>query len=104
MSLPNSPMMLDSTGQTIVQKLQGIIDALGGGGGTMAMPPEYDPDLEDFSVGYFEDQYVTYDSKLYKCIQQIYVDTGSPAGPFDSSKWVEITDLFNEFFQLKLVI
>lgn len=101
-TLPNSPMMLDSTGQSIVQKLQGIINAIGGGGGgSMPMPPEYDPELEDSTVGYFEDQYVIYDSKLYKCIQQIYVDTGSPAGPFNSSKWVEITDLFNEFFQLK---
>lgn len=101
MSLPNSPMMLDSTGQTIVQKLQGIIDALGGGGGTLAMPPEYDPELEDNTKGYYVGQYVTYQDSLYKCNSTIYVTIGTPAGAFDDTKWDEITDLFNEFFQFK---
>lgn len=102
MSLPNSPMLLDSTGQTIVQKLQGIIDALGGGGGgDMVMPPEYDPELEDSTKGYFVGQYVTYNDSLYKCTTDIYVSSGNPAGAFDDTKWTEITDLFNEFFQLK---
>lgn len=101
-TLPNSPMMLDSTGRSIVQKLQGIIDALGGGGGgDMVMPPEYDPELEDPTKGYFVGQYVTYNESLYKCITDIYVSSGNPAGAFDDTKWTEITDLFNEFFQLK---
>ena len=101
-TLPNSPMMLDSTGRSIVQKLQGIIDALGGGGGgDMVMPPEYDPTLEDSSKGYFRGQYVTYNDSLYKCKEFIYVTEGTPAGPFDDTKWDEITDLFDEFFQLK---
>ena len=39
--IPNSPSLLDSTGQVIVQKLQGIITALGGGGGTVIIE-EYD--------------------------------------------------------------
>ena len=101
-TLPDSPMMLDSTGRTIVQKLQGIIDALGGGGGgDMVMPPEYDPELEDSTKGYFRGQYVTYNDSLYKCKVFINVYEGHPAGPFDATKFDEITDLFNEFFQLK---
>ena len=101
-TLPNSPMMLDSTGRSIVQKLQGIIDALGGGGGgDMVMPPEYDPELEDPTKGYFVGQYVTYNESLYRCITDVYVSSGNPAGAFDDTKWTEITDLFNEFFQFK---
>ena len=96
-TLPNSPMMLDSTGRSIVQKLQGIIDALGGGGGgDMVMPPEYDPELEDNTKGYFRGQYVTYNDSLYKCKQFIYVTEGTPAGPFDDTKWDEWTQLPQE--------
>lgn len=98
-TLPNSPMMLDSTGQSIVQKLQGIINALGGGGGgDMVMPPEYDPDQE---TPYYQGQYITYQDSLYKANTNISASTGYPVGAFDSTKWDEITDLFDEFFQLK---
>ena len=73
MSLPNSPMMLDSTGQAMVQKLQGIINAIGGGGGgSMPLPPEYDPELEDPTKGYFVGQYVTYNDSLYKRMDDFF--------------------------------
>lgn len=107
-TLPNSPMVLDSTAQAIlatqqsmVTQLQGIIRALGGGGGDLIMPPEYDPELEDYNKGYYVGQYVTYNDSLYKCNTTIYVSSGEPAGAFDSTKWDEITDLFTEFFQSK---
>ena len=101
-TVPSSPMMLDSTGQAMVQKLQGIINAIGGGGGgSMPMPPEYDPELEDYNKGYYQGQYVIYEDSIYKCNTAIYVSSGNPAGAFDSSKWDEITDLFSEFFQSK---
>lgn len=57
----------------------------------MPMPPDWDQ-----ASAYQPDQYVTKDEKIYKAITTV-----SAGSAWDSTKWTEITDQFNEFFQSK---
>ena len=101
-TLPNSPMVLDVTGQAMVTKLEAIRQAIlaggGGGGGSMPMPPEYDADQEE---SYHQGEYTTYNGLIYKANQDISGYSGHPVGAFDDTKWDEVTDHFFEFFQSK---
>lgn len=83
--------------QDIVNWINNFVPPASGG----PTPPDYDPDLEDYTVGYYVGQYVTYDDTIYRCNTSISVSSGSPAGPFDDTKWDEVTDSFSEFYQLK---
>ena len=96
-TLPNSPMLLDSTGQVIAQKLQGIINALGGGGGTVIIE-EYDSSVlrypntgETGGYTYKVGDYCSYNNSVYFCKTPIYWNETTPPA-FDSTKWYDATD------------
>ena len=96
-TLPNSPMLLDSTGQVIAQKLQGIINALGGGGGTVIIE-EYDssvlryPNSDEISgYTYKVGDYCSYDNSIYFCKIPVIYNATTPV-VFDSNSWYDATD------------
>ena len=96
-TLPNSPMLLDSTGQVIAQKLQGIINALGGGGGTVIIE-EYDSSVlrypntgETGGYTYKVGDYCSYNNSIYFCNTPINWNATTPPA-FDSTKWYDATD------------
>lgn len=96
-TLPNSPMLLDSTGQVIAQKLQGIINALGGGGGTVIIE-EYDSSVlrypntgETGGYTYKVGDYCSYNDSIYFCKTPITWNSTTPP-EFDSTKWYNATD------------
>lgn len=97
-SLPNSPMLLDSTGQAMVDKLERIRNAIlnggGGGGGTTFTAPPYDASIarHGSNVAYRYGDYCTYEDTIYRCIVYgIYVST--PPAEFDSTKWEAVESL-----------
>ena len=94
--IPNSPALLDSTGQVIVQKLQGIINALGGGGTVII--EEYDSSVlrypntnEDAGLTYKVGDYCSYNNSIYFCNTAITWNSTTPPA-FDSTKWYDATD------------
>lgn len=96
-TLPNSPMLLDSTGQVIAQKLQGIINALGGGGGTVIIE-EYDSSVlrypnsnEDGGYTYKVGDYCSYNDAIYFCNTPITWNSSTPP-EFDATKWYDATN------------
>lgn len=93
---PNSPALLDSTGQVIVQKLQGIINALGGGGTVII--EEYDSSVlrypnsnEDGGYTYKVGDYCSYNNSIYFCNTPITLNSSTPP-EFDATKWYDATD------------
>lgn len=100
-SLPNSPMMLDSTGQAVVAKLQGIISAInnggGGGGGAAFTAPAYDTTIArhgQYSAYRYGD-YCTYQDVIYRCITN-NISVEDPCAAFDSTKWETFSSLAEE--------
>ena len=96
-TFPDSPALLDSTGRVIAQKLQGIIDALGGGGGTVIIE-EYDSSVlrypntgETGGYTYKVGDYCSYNDAIYFCKTPINWNSTTPPG-FDSTKWYDATD------------
>lgn len=97
-TLPNSPMLLDSTGQAMVTKLESIRLAIlnGGGGGSGAAftAPAYDASIarHGSNIAYRYGDYCTYQDVIYRCITYgIRVTT--PPQDFDSTKWETIDSL-----------
>ena len=102
---PNAPMLLDSTGQEIVTKLNGIKTAIengggGGGGGSCPAylkPQAYDPSIARHgqSYTYKYGDYCDNEGTPYRCISQngIQVDASHA---FDSTEWEEVTNFINE--------
>lgn len=105
MPTQRDPMLLDSTGQAIVLKLDGIKTAIenGGGGGGGSAPSyvlvkAYDTTIKRHGQyqwqSYCVGDYCLYNNTAYRCISDVsYAD---PTSSFDSSKWEEITDIPSE--------
>ena len=101
-TLPDSPMMLDSTGQALVDKLERIRNAIlnsggGGGGGAAFTAPPYDASIvrHGSSIAYRYGDYCTYDSAIYRCI--VYgIRVSDPPVEFDSEQWEAIESLATE--------
>ena len=105
MPTQRDPMLLDSTGQAIVLKLDGIKTAIenGGGGGGGSAPSyllvkAYDTTIKRHgqyqSQSYCPGDYCLYDSKVYRCITNVYY--ADPTSAFDSTCWEEIVDIPTE--------
>lgn len=91
---PNAPIILDSTGQAIVAQLQRIA---GGGGGGSVSAPEYDATTAryNYNAAYIYGDYCSYQGKTYRC--KVYsITAADPEPAFDSTKWDEISDIFDE--------
>ena len=98
-TLPDAPMMLDSTGQAMVGKLESIRLAIlsgggGGGGGTTFTAPPYDASVarHGTNYAYMYGDYCTYEDVIYRCIvSQIRIT--DPPEAFDSTKWIAVESL-----------
>lgn len=103
---PNAPMLLDSTGQAIVNKLNGIKSAIengGGGGGGGSCPAYLKPQAYDASVArygntlaYRYGDYCDYEGTPYRCISSFGIDVEDPVHAFDLTEWEEVTNFINE--------
>ena len=100
-TLPDSPMMLDSTGQVMAAKLEAIRQAIlnsgGGGGGAGFTADEYDTTIARHGSGtaYMYGDYCKYNDVIYRCITYQIIKT-SEASAFNSQYWEEFTSLSEE--------
>ncbi len=99
-TLPDSPMVLDVTGQAMVTKLEAIRLAIlnsgggGGGGGTAFAAPPYDASVarHGTSFAYRYGDYCTYEGVIYRCIVS-RIQVTDPPESFDSTKWTAVESL-----------
>ena len=100
-TLPDSPMLLDSTGQAMINKLEGVRQAIlnsgGGGGGAGFTADEYDTTIARHGTyyAYMYGDYCKYNDVIYRCITYQIAKT-SEASAFNSQYWEEFTSLSEE--------
>ena len=101
-TLPNSPMMLDSTGQAMVTKLESIRLAIlnggGGGGGGSVKPATYDASIARHGnyLAYIYGDYCTYEDVAYRCIAYSISANAQNPPAFDSTKWQAVENIYDE--------